>query len=440
MKNKVLIIDDEHSFRDLYTQTLSDLNISILTASSGEEALSIIEKQDLNLVISDIKMGNMDGITLLNKVKKVNPELPFLLVTAYANIKDAVSSLKLGAIDYLEKPIDLNELKESVCDILSLNTKKDSIPEISKKILKGIIAESTIMKKLFYDAYRVANSDVTVLITGESGTGKEVIANFIHNNSPRKSKDLVTVNCAAISPTLLNSELFGHIKGAFSGAVSDRTGKFRKADEGTFFLDEIGDMPLELQASLLRTLENRTVNPVGSDKDLKIDVRLIAATNKNLEEEIKAGNFREDLYYRLNVITIEIPPLRNRREDILPTAKYFLNINGTSHKKLSANVSRVLQQYEWPGNIRELANAMKRARILSGTNLIMPEHLPQNILSKPPSIKNIDKVSTLEDKEILAIKNALIETKGNRTKAAKILGISRRTIINKINKYGNELE
>ena len=440
MKNKVLIIDDEHSFRDLYTQTLSDLNISILTASSGEEALSIIEKQDLNLVISDIKMGDMDGITLLNRVKKVNPELPFLLVTAYANIKDAVSSLKLGAIDYLEKPIDLNELKESVCDILSLNTKKDSIPEISKKILKGIIAESTIMKKLFYDAYRVANSDVTVLITGESGTGKEVIANFIHNNSPRKSKDLVTVNCAAISPTLLNSELFGHIKGAFSGAVSDRTGKFRKADEGTFFLDEIGDMPLELQASLLRTLENRTVNPVGSDKDFKIDLRLIAATNKNLEEEIKAGNFREDLYYRLNVITIEIPPLRNRREDILPTAKYFLNINGTSHKKLSANVSRVLQQYEWPGNIRELANAMKRARILSGTNLIMPEHLPQNILSKPPSILNIDKVSTLEDKEILAIKNALIETIGNRTKAAKILGISRRTIINKINKYGDELE
>jgi len=440
MKNKVLIIDDEHSFRDLYTQTLSDLNISIITASSGEEALSIIEKQDLNLVISDIKMGDMDGITLLNRVKKVNPELPFLLVTAYANIKDAVSSLKLGAIDYLEKPIDLNELKESVCDILSLNTKKDSIPEISKKILKGIIAESTIMKKLFYDAYRVANSDVTVLITGESGTGKEVIANFIHNNSPRKSKDLVTVNCAAISPTLLNSELFGHIKGAFSGAVSDRTGKFRKADEGTFFLDEIGDMPLELQASLLRTLENRTVNPVGSDKDFKIDLRLIAATNKNLEEEIKAGNFREDLYYRLNVITIEIPPLRNRREDILPIAKYFLNIDGTSHKKLSANVSRILQQYEWPGNIRELANAMKRARILSGTNLIMPEHLPQNILSKPPSILNIDKVSTLEDKEILAIKNALIETIGNRTKAAKILGISRRTIINKINKYGDELE
>jgi DNA-binding NtrC family response regulator len=437
MKPLVVIVDDEKSFRSLYSQTVNTLNVEVVTAASGEEALEIIKNQLPNIVISDVRMTGINGIELLKKVKENYPDLPFLLVTAYASIRDAVSSLKYGAIDYLEKPIDLDELQAAVGDILNIRKGKRTL-EFPNEAIKGIIAESPVMLNLLNDAYRVAKSDITVLITGESGTGKEVVSQFIHNNSDRAAKSIVTLNCASIPSNLLNSELFGHKKGSFTGATTDRLGKFREAQDGTLFLDEIGDMPLELQASLLRAIEYQKISPVGSDKELSVNVRLIAATNKLLDEEVENGNFREDLFYRLNVITLEIPTLAERQEDIVPLARYFLKNAEGQNKLLSANTIRVLQNYSWPGNVRELANAMKRAKILSRTELIMPEHLPPNIRktsqeNKTESVNN--NIQTIEQTEKVAIMNALEKTKGNQTKAADLLGISRRTLINKVKKY-----
>ncbi|MCP4177607.1 MAG: sigma-54-dependent Fis family transcriptional regulator [bacterium] len=438
MKKTALIVDDEQSFRKLYSQTIGELDIDIITASSGEEAINLISSISPDIVISDVRMLEMDGITLLKKVKKDKPELPFLLITAYANIRDAVNSLKLGAVDYLEKPVDLDELKAAVSDTLNLKNSTKAI-DVPKELMDGIVAESSAMRSLYSDAYRISDSDITILITGESGTGKEVLAQFVHKNSPRKSNKLVTLNCASIPHNILNSELFGHIKGAFTGAVANRLGKFKEADKGSLFLDEIGDMPIELQASLLRVLENNRINPVGSDKEEKVDVRLIAATNKHLDEEISSGNFREDLYYRLNVITLEIPPLRERQEDIIPLARYFLKLESNKkYKRLSSYTARILQNYSWPGNIRELSNAMKRAKILSRTEMIMPEHLPQNIRNNS-DVKNFEinlkSITTLEKSEITAIRAGLEKMNGNQTKTAELLGISRRTLINKIKKY-----
>ncbi|HJO93520.1 MAG TPA: sigma-54 dependent transcriptional regulator [Victivallales bacterium] len=438
MKKTVLIVDDEQSFRKLYSQTIGELDIDIITASSGEEAVNLINNFSPDMVISDVRMLELDGITLLKTVKKDKPELPFLLITAYANIRDAVNSLKLGAVDYLEKPVDLDELKSAVSDTLNLKNITKAV-DVPKEVMDGIIAESSVIRNLYSDAYRVAESDITILITGESGVGKEVLAQFIHDNSSRRSDKLVTLNCASIPRNILNSELFGHIKGAFTGAVSNRAGKFREADKGSLFLDEIGDMPIELQASLLRVLENSKISPVGSDKEEKVDVRLIAATNKSLDDEIVNGNFREDLYYRLNVITLEIPPLRERQEDIIPLARYFLKADSCKkYKRLSSYTARILQNYSWPGNIRELSNAMKRAKILSRTELIMPEHLPQNIRNNS-DIKNyeinLESITTLEKSEISSIRAALEKMNGNQTKTAELLGISRRTLINKIKKY-----
>ena len=437
MKPLVLIIDDEKIFRNLYSQALGKLDIEIITAASGEEAFEIIQNKPPNIIISDVRMTGINGIELLKKVKNIYPELPFLLVTAYSSIRDAVNSLKYGAVDYLEKPIDLDELKAAVIDTLNIKRNTASL-DFPNEAIKDIITESPAMLNLLNDAYRVAKSDITVLITGESGTGKEVVSQFIHKNSDRASKPIVTLNCASIPATLLNSELFGHKKGSFTGAITDRLGKFREAQNGTFFLDEIGDMPLELQASLLRAIENQKISPVGNDKELSIDVRLIAATNKSLEKEVANGNFREDLFYRLNVITLEIPPLSERKEDVIPLARHFLKSGEGQNKRLSANTIRVLQSYSWPGNVRELANTMKRAKILSRTELIMPEHLPPNIrnTSQEHEIKNTDKnIHTMEQTEKTAIKNALERTNGNQTKAAELLGISRRTLINKIKKY-----
>ncbi len=437
MKPLVLIVDDEKHFRDLYSQIIKTLDVDVETAVSAEEALKFISNNIPNIIISDVRMTGIDGITFLRKVKSDYPELPFLLITAYASIRDAVSSLKFGAIDYFEKPVDLDELKVAVGDILNIGNKNIKL-EFPKSALDGIIAESSIMLNVFNDAFRVAKSDVTVLITGESGTGKEVVSEFIHNNSSRASNKMVALNCASIPASILNSELFGHVKGAFTGAVSNRLGKFREADLSTLFLDEIGDMPLELQSSLLRAIENRRISPVGSDKELRVDVRLIAATNKSLEEEIFKEKFREDLFYRLNVITLELPPLRERIEDIIPLARHFLKSPAGINKRFSANTMRILQSYRWPGNIRELANAVKRARILSRTEMIMPEHLPPNIrksINTGASQKFCIQVQTMEEIEKDTIINALEKTKGNQTKAALLLGISRRTLINKIKKY-----
>jgi DNA-binding NtrC family response regulator len=345
----------------------------------------------------------------------------------------------MGAVDYLEKPVDLDELVSAASDALGYSAKHDDF-ELSPETLGGIVAGSSIMRSILKDAYRVAQTDANVLITGESGSGKEVIANFIHRASSRAKMPFVALNCASIASNMLASELFGHEKGAYTGAYVKRKGLFREGENGTVFLDEIGDMPIDLQPSLLRVIETGNVSPLGSDKEVEVDFRLVTATNKKLVDEVKNGNFREDLYYRLNVIAFEIPPLRERSEDILPLARSFLANHKGKAKRFSPATAKIIQNYSWPGNARELANAMQRASILSNTEIILPEHLPPSISknlygeARGP-MTDTQTVKTMDQAEIEAINSALESSGGNRTKAAELLGISRRALVYKLKRY-----
>jgi DNA-binding NtrC family response regulator len=446
MNRSILVVDDEVRYRELYARVLRDAGFDVLEAGSAADALELLEHETLDMIVSDVRMPGESGLDLLRRVRTGKPELPFLLVTAYADVREAVDALKLGAVDYLAKPVDLDELLAAVRDTLGVGVGAD--PEIPAGSLEGIVAASPAMRSVLRDAYRVAASDATVLLTGESGSGKEVVAQFIHRHSTRRDKPMVPVNCAAIAPALLASELFGHERGAFTGAVNKRNGYFREAHEGTLFLDEIGDMPLELQPSLLRATETGRITPVGSDKEILIDCRLIAATNHDLETDVADGRFRQDLYYRLNVITIDIPPLRERPEDIAPLARAFLNKDKTEARRLSRAAMQALVSHPWPGNVRELANAMAHVRLLSQTDVILPEHLPPAVRKSAGKAAPTSRIAepqeapvqarTLEQHEIEAVTAALKQTKGNRTHAAQLLGITRRGLIYKLKRLGIE--
>jgi len=433
-QTQVLVIDDEERYRRLYAETLRRAGFAVTCAASAEEATEHVRASLPAMIVTDVRMPGMDGITFLKQIKAEHADMPVLLITAYADVRDAVNALKLGAVDYLEKPVDLDELVAAVSDVLGV---KESVVDatVPAGLLEGVVAESAGMRSLLADAYRVARSDATVLVTGESGTGKEVVARFMHAASARADKPFVAVNCAAIPANILASELFGHRKGAFTGAVAARGGRFREAQGGTLFLDEIGDMPLELQPSLLRAIETGKICPLGSDTEVDIDFRLIAATNRDLGEEVAEGRFREDLFYRVNVIAFEVPPLRERPDDILPLARFFLSSKGST-KRFSPAASSVIQRYRWPGNARELANAMERAAILSNTEVILPEHLPaamRDIGDSRPPVTN--EVKTMQQAELEAIRSALQRTNGNRTHAAQLLGISRRALIYKLKRF-----
>lgn len=433
----IMIVDDEPGFCRLYADSLKEAGFTIQTAERADEALARINKHVPAMVISDVAMPGLDGITFLRKLRETYPDLPVLLVTAYGDIRDAVTSLKLGAVDYLTKPVDLQELVETVVD--TIGGERPGLKSVPVEAMSGIIAESPRMQSVFAEAYQVARSQATVLLNGESGTGKEVMAEFIHNNSSCAKKTMVAVNCAALPENLLGSELFGHEKGAFTGADSKRAGRFREADGSTLFLDEIGDMPLELQASLLRALESGKITPLGSDKEIQVNFRLVAATNKDLATEVAVGRFRQDLFYRLNVIAFELPALRERKEDILPLARLYLQKHAGRSLRLSANALRLLQAYDWPGNIRELSNAMARAAVLSVGELVMPEQLPPAIRDHQPDHQmdaSDEMVCTLKETEARQIGLALEKTGGNRTKAAELLGISRRTLIYRLKDLG----
>jgi len=444
MSRYILIVDDEVRYRELYAKVLTSAGFETRTAASGEEALGIIEAGGPALVVSDVRMPGASGIELLRSAREKHPELPFLLVTAYADVRDAVTALKLGAVDYLAKPVDLDELLAAVRDVVGAGEREPSL-DIPAEVRRGIVAESGLMQAVLRDAFRVAASDANVLLTGESGTGKEVVARFIHRNSPRRERPMVAVNCGAIPATLLASELFGHERGAFTGAVARREGRFREAQGGTLFLDEIGDMPLELQPALLRAIENDVVTPVGSDREVPVDYRLIAATNHDLRKALEEGRFRQDLYYRLNVITIELPPLRERVEDTLPLARHFLAEPRGEHKRLSRAAANALTAYPWPGNVRELANAMEHARLLCPADVVLPEHLPPSIREagaaldggpEVPATRESTSIKTLDETEIEAIERVLARTGGNRTRAAELLGITRRGLIYKLKRLG----
>jgi DNA-binding NtrC family response regulator len=400
----------------------------------------MLRTHPITLMISDVRMPGISGLETLRQARLEHSTLPVLLVTAYADIREAVHAMRDGAVNYLTKPIDLDELLRSVRQSLGISQETPLVFS-EKQLPPHIVAQSPLMQAVFRDAALIAPSDSRVLITGESGVGKEVLADVIHAWSPRAAGPLVKVNCAAIPETLLESELFGHERGAFTGAVSQRIGRFEMANGGTIFLDEVAEMSPLLQAKLLRVTQDGRFQRVGSNAELQTDARILAATNRNLEEEVVKGRFREDLFYRLNVVELNVPPLRERHEDIVPLASQFLNELTRGQARFAASVVEHLERYNWPGNVRELRNAMERAALLSRGELILPTHLPRRIQQAVSEMQPRDEgaaavpAGRLEDIERDAILQVLREQNFNRTEAAKVLGISRRALLYKLQRF-----
>ena len=376
---RILIVDDDPAQRSLLDSFLGSQGFRTITVPSGERALEVLRSQTVDMMISDVRMPGLSGLETLRRARQLRGGLPILLVTAHADIRDAVVAMRDGAVNYLSKPIDLDELLSSVRQAAGLSKTDPVRFSDQKKLPPHIVALSPLMQALFQDCALIAASESRVLITGESGVGKEAVADVVHAWSMRAAGPLVKVNCAAIPENLLESELFGHEKGAFTGAIAQRLGRFQMADGGTIFLDEIAEMSPPLQAKLLRVAQDGRFQRVGSNAEVRVNARILAASNRNLEQEVKSGRFREDLFYRLNVFEVNVPPLRERREDILPLAHLFLNEFTQGRAKLSSAVNVCLERYSWPGNVRELRNAMERAALLSRGELIMPEHLPARI-------------------------------------------------------------
>ena len=436
--NRVLIVDDDAGQRSLLESAVSATGVETACVDGGKGALALLEKDTWDLVISDVKMPDMDGFELLEAIRAKGVAVPVLFVTGYADIKDAVSAMQMGAIRYLEKPIDLHELKEVLSEVLGQGKEEDG----NLPLLEGTVVEAPVMKALFEEVSLVAPSTARVLITGESGVGKEVLAEHLHAWSARSTGPFIRINCAAIPENLLESELFGHEKGAFTGAERRHEGCFVRADNGTLFLDEIGEMALPLQAKILRVLQDGVVTPLGSSKSVQVDVRVISATNQELEKRIEEKSFREDLFYRLNVVELYCPPLRDRAEELVPLAKSQAKSFSKESRRFSPSFERELLRYDWPGNVRELRNAMERAVLLSRGGILLPEHLPDRIL-KASSQSSAEEVSKLDaggggealaDRELEWILKSLKENGGQRTATAKALGISRRNLLYKIKK------
>jgi DNA-binding NtrC family response regulator len=388
------------------------------------------------MMISDVRMPGLSGLETLRLARKEHATLPVLLVTAFTDIRDAVAAMRDGAVNYIAKPIDLDELLISVQQATGVSDPVALELGVNKPLPAFVIAQSPLMQTVLRDASLIAPSDTRILITGESGVGKEVLADVIHSWSSRSGGSLVKVNCAAIPETLLESELFGHEKGSFTGAHAQRIGRFEEANNGTIFLDEIAEMSPQLQAKLLRVTQNGTFQRVGSNREVLTNARLLTATNRNLEDLVRSGKFREDLFYRLNVVELNIPPLRERHEDILPLASHFITEFAKGRARFSDAVGACLERYSWPGNVRELRNAMERAVLLSRSELILPEHLPGRVreaVGKAPT-EPVD-ARQLEEIERQAILDALRSHGFNRTETAKALGISRRALIYKLARF-----
>jgi DNA-binding NtrC family response regulator len=432
---RVLIVDDDAGQRSLLHTFLKGQGFHTQIAASGEEALKILGQSKVSMMISDVRMPGLSGLETLRRARQLDADLPVLLVTAFADIREAVEAMRDGAVNYLAKPMDLDELLASVQKATGIHATAPLKFSDDHKLPAYVVAKSPLMLATFRDASLVAASESRILITGESGVGKEVLADVIHAWSARARKPIVKVNCAAIPETLLESELFGHEKGSFTGAFQQRIGRFEETDGGTILLDEIGEMSPQLQAKLLRVTQNGSFRRVGSNQEMRTDVRILAATNRNLEAQIKSGQFREDLYYRLNVVELNIPPLRERPEDIIPLASHFIEEFAKGKARFSAAVIECLQRYHWPGNVRELRNAMERAALLSRSEVILPEHLPgkvRDVAGKPPASVMATDPQKLEEIERDAILQALQKHNFNRTETAKTLAISRRALLYKL--------
>ncbi|HQI40281.1 MAG: Fis family transcriptional regulator [Ignavibacteriales bacterium UTCHB2] len=441
-REKILIVDDEKIVRESLYHWFEEDNYEVDTAEDGETALQKYEKGKYDILLVDMKMPGMSGLDLLTKVKEIDKDALVILITAFASVPTAITALKNGAFDYITKPVDPDELAHIVNKALeqrALKIENIQLKENIDEIIKpdNLIGESYQMRKVYELVYSVAITDTTVIIRGESGTGKELVAKAVHINSSRKYFPIITVNCGALSESLLESELFGHEKGSFTGAQFKRKGKFEMADRGTIFLDEIGSISPKMQVELLRVIEKKQFNRVGGNELIKSDFRVITATNEPLEELVKAGKFREDLYYRLNVFTIVIPPLRERRDDIPLLVNFFIKKFSTAMNKKVKTVSKealdFLMNYNWPGNVRELENAIERAMVVGKSNSIMVEDLPFHLSSNNFALNNdVKSLAAMERKFIL---NTLNENEWNISKTAQILEIDRVTLYNKINKY-----
>jgi len=446
MADCILLIDDDESLRRVTEYNLASAGFKVITAASGREGLKLFEAKSPDVVVTDVQLGDIDGLEILETIKKESPDTPIIVITAFGSIEMAVKAMHQGAFNFITKPFDRDTLRLSckkAVELKSLRSRNRLLTDEINRLtgtVAGMETASPVMAEILRTARKVADSEATVLITGESGTGKEILARLIHQHSPRKNESMVAVNCAGIPESLIESELFGHVKGAFTGAVADRKGRFQTAARGTLFLDEIGDLKLDMQTKLLRAIQEREIEPVGSDRPEEIDVRIIAATNKDLREAISAGTFREDLYYRLGVVPLHLPPLRERREDIITLARHFLKkFNAPSGVGFSKKAEKMLLEYKWPGNIRELQNTVERCLILRQSEIIEEKDLklPQTQHVSTISVPEIpeDGIS-LEEVEKGLILKALIKSGGNRSEAARLLKIPRHVLIYRLEKFG----
>ncbi len=443
---RVLVVDDELNIGDSIKEALERSGCSVEVAGSAEAALVRLERSSPDAVLCDIRLPGMDGIELLGRIRELYPSIPVIMITGYASIESAVRCIQAGAANYLAKPFKPTQVRHAVGSVLERKRLQDENVYLRTELRhvlgeEAVLGHSPAMQRIFELAQTVAITDSSVLITGESGTGKEILARFLHSASPRRERPFVTINCAAIPPNLLESELFGHRRGAFTGAVYSRRGSFEMADRGSLFLDEIGEMPTDMQAKILRALEEGKIKQVGSEDAIAVDVRIIAATNKDLEQEIRAGRFREDLYWRLNVVQLVLPPLRQRREDVLPLARHFLAIYSQELKKpildFSSDVTDALLHYDWPGNVRELRSAVERAAIFAQAGQpVRLAHLPPQLRPVAPPLEGAERgrFRSLRDLEEQYIREVVAACAGNRTRAAEILGISSVTLWRRLGK------
>jgi len=446
MKENILLIDDDDSLRKVIAHHLTSEGYRVISASGGKEGIELFKREEFDLVITDIKMPDIDGMEVLREIKLLRGDAVVIMITAYGTIEKAVEALKAGAFDYITKPFNRDELKIAIGKAFRVKRLEEENLRLKLELgekfkFDRIIGLSSKMTDVLQVLKKISKTDSTILLSGESGTGKELIARAIHNNSLRNEKPFVAVNCAAIPEDLLESELFGYQKGSFTGALVDKIGKFEHADGGTIFLDEIGDLKLELQAKLLRVLQEKRIDKIGGSDPIEVNNRVIAATNQNLRELIEKGMFREDLYYRLSVIPVRIPPLRERREDIPLLIEYFLkDFNADSNVRFSPEAMKVMQNCYWRGNVRELRNVIERVLVLRKDEVIVPDDLPEEVRSKFQKTSDMileipENGVSLEEVEKELLLKALEKNNWNQTKTAKFLKITRATLIYRMEKY-----
>ncbi len=449
-KPRVLAIDDDQEALDVLRHVLAREGYEVVGCESAERGLVLASSQPFDVVLSDVHLGGIGGIELCQRMVAARPDVPVIVVTAFGNMDTAVAALRAGAFDFIQKPVETVHLYHALRRATERGYLEREVRRLRAQAqpamnVGNIIGESPAMKRVFGLIRQISETDTSVLITGESGTGKELVAQALHNEGPRRNAPFMAVNCAAVPAQLLESELFGHVRGAFTDAKTDRKGLFEQAQHGTVFLDEIGEMPLELQPKLLRVLQERKLRPVGSTREIDLDIRIITATNRDLEKDVQTGRFRADLYYRLNVVGLDLPPLRNRGMDVLHLAEHFLRTYaariGRDIRGIQRNAAQKLLDYEWPGNVRELSNYIERAVTLAESNELCVVDLPEKVRSYELARVGADQalpqqIIPLHELQERYIENVLRSVQGNKTQAAKLLGVDRRTLYRKLERYG----